>query len=45
MIAQILASIIFIAMFIFTKAMAKRFNKRVFRFTVRESVRGDDDND
>ena len=35
----------FIAMFIFTKAMAKRFNKRVFRFTVRESVRGDDDND
>jgi hypothetical protein len=35
----------FIAMFIFSKAMAKRFNKRLFKFTVRESVRGDDDND
>lgn len=35
----------FLAMFIFTKSMAKRFNKRLFRFTVRESVRGDDDND
>ena len=35
----------FIAMFIFTKAMAKRFNKRLFKFTVRESVRGDDDDD
>lgn len=35
----------FLAMFIFTKSMAKRFNKRLFKFTVRESVRGDDDDD
>ena len=35
----------FLVMFIFVSAMSKRFNKRIFRFTVRESVRGDDDND
>lgn len=35
----------FVVMVIFTSAMSKRFNKRLFKFTVRESVRGDDDND
>lgn len=33
----------FLIMFIFTSAMAKRLNKRIFKFTVRESVRGDDE--
>ena len=35
----------FFVMFIFNEAMSSRFNKRIFKFTVRESVRGDDDND
>lgn len=35
----------FLAMFIFTKSMSKRFNKRLFKFTVRESVRGDEEDD
>ena len=35
----------FFVMIIFTTSMSKRFNKRVFMFTVRESVRGDEDDD
>ena len=35
----------FAAMYLFTISMAKRFNKHIFKFTVRETVRGDDDND
>ena len=35
----------FFVMIVFTTSMSKRFNKRVFQFTVRESVRGDDDDD
>lgn len=35
----------FFVMIVFTTSMSKRFNKRVFMFTVRESVRGDEEDD
>ena len=35
----------FAVMFIFVLSMAKRFNKRLFKFTVRKTLGGDEEDD